>query len=163
MSMAKRKGKPEGPRTPWIFFHRTTRVAALQILDDGFQDGTGYYLTDRKHRGVWLSDRPLDINEEARGDELLAVVIGLSDAEVTEYEWVEEGKTYREWLFPAEILNVRASVFRVTEWESDMDFERKVAELKAELEKLPADRREQFERELNRDAGSARRDETGKV
>jgi hypothetical protein len=29
-------------------------------------------------------------------------------------------------------------------------FERKVAELKAELEKLPADRREQLERELKK-------------
>ena len=30
-------------------------------------------------------------------------------------------------------------------------FERKVAELKIELEKLPADRQEQFERELDRE------------
>jgi len=30
-------------------------------------------------------------------------------------------------------------------------FERKVAELRAELEKLPADRREQFKRELERE------------
>ena len=31
-------------------------------------------------------------------------------------------------------------------------FRRKVAELKAELEKLPADRQEQFRRELERDS-----------
>ncbi|MGZ4588558.1 MAG: hypothetical protein ACXVX9_12240 [Mycobacteriaceae bacterium] len=30
-----------------------------------------------------------------------------------EYEWVEEGKLYREWLVPAEILNEHGRVVHV--------------------------------------------------
>lgn len=40
----------------------------------------------------------------------------------------------------------------------DAWFEQQIAELKADLEKLSVDRREQFERELDRDAGPGRRD-----
>ena len=50
-----------------IFFHRTTEAAARTILADGFQDGTGLYLTAMWHSGVWLSDVPLDSNEGAMG------------------------------------------------------------------------------------------------
>ena len=50
-----------------IVYHRTTQEAASSILADGFRDGEGTYLTSEIHRGVWVSDSPLDANEGASG------------------------------------------------------------------------------------------------
>jgi len=83
-----------------IVYHRTN--AASQILDDGFRDGSGRYLTDRVWRGVWLSDRPLDENEGATGNTVLFVEI--PDEVVARFEWVQD-IGYREFLLPAEIAN----------------------------------------------------------
>jgi hypothetical protein len=86
------------------FFHRT--VAAEAILADGFQDATYRYMTDREWTGVWLSDLPLDDNDGAHGDVLLALDLPAEvAATLSDYEWVEDGKPYREWLVPAAILN----------------------------------------------------------
>lgn len=60
---------------------------------------------------MWLSDVPLDANEGAFGDALLAVRFAAGDlAELTNYEWLEDGKPYREWLVPAALVNGRATV-----------------------------------------------------
>ena len=58
------------------FYHRTTREAADAILVHGFQDAEGPYMTANIHRGVWISDMPLDVNEGAKGEVLLAVAAG---------------------------------------------------------------------------------------
>jgi hypothetical protein len=55
---------------------------------------------------------PLDINEGAQGDDLLAVEI--PDELFVQYEWVEEGKGYRESLIRAELVN-RYPVVAATE------------------------------------------------
>jgi hypothetical protein len=92
-----------------ILYHRTDSAQA--IVDNGFRDAEGTYLTGEWHTGVWVSDIPLDVNEGAQGDQVLAVDVG--DADLSEWEWIEEGKTYREWLVPADVLNrypVRAEV-----------------------------------------------------
>lgn len=60
-------------------------------------------MTDREWSGVWFSDRPLTSNEGAAGDTLLALQIPVSA--IRDYEWVEERKSYREFLVPAEIAN----------------------------------------------------------
>jgi hypothetical protein len=91
-----------------ILYHRTTAVIANKILRDGFRDGVGSYLTANEHSGVWLSDVPLDINEGAEGDTLLR--IELPEQAIADYEWIEDGKLYREWLIPARLINKRASV-----------------------------------------------------
>jgi hypothetical protein len=83
------------------YYHRTSRAAADEILRVGFRDGHGRYLTESGHTGVWISDVPLDENEGA--DTLLVVEIGADLIE--EFEWVEEGKPYREFLVPASVLN----------------------------------------------------------
>jgi hypothetical protein len=84
-------------------FHRTSAAAA--ILRDGFRDGVGSYLTDRKHSGVWLSSVPLDSNAGGAGGRAL-LEIHLPGEIFREYEWVEEGKTdYREALIPAAVVN----------------------------------------------------------
>ena len=87
------------------YFHRTTRKAVNAILASGFRDRTGKYLTDRQWRGVWLSDIPLDIDQGARGGVLLQVQ--LPPDLVEQYEWKEEGKPYREFLVPANLINRR--------------------------------------------------------
>jgi len=80
-------------------YHETPHADA--ILADGFRDGEGKYLTDGMHRGVWVSDRPLgEIGEGGR-----VFVIDVPEDVVLEFEWVEEGKGYREFLVPAAILN----------------------------------------------------------
>lgn len=82
-------------------FHRTPH--ADLILEHGFRDGEGTYMTGIIHRGVWLSDRPLTIFEGAKGNHLLSLEI--PDDLLDEYEWIEEEKTYREFLVPADIVN----------------------------------------------------------
>jgi hypothetical protein len=82
-------------------YHNT--FAAEEILANGFKDATGYYLTATLHTGVWFADRPLDVNEGADGDVLLA--IDIPENLFAEYEWVEEGKGYREALIPAALVN----------------------------------------------------------
>jgi len=86
-----------------LYYHRTTRERARSILKKGFKDGSGKFLTDRTWKGVWVSERPLDSSEGAEGDVLLEIRI--PESEVTRFEWVEEGKPYREFLVPARILN----------------------------------------------------------
>jgi len=97
-------------------YHRTSRGVADAIVQGGFRDGSGYYGTDLLWTGVWLSDRPLDGNEGAFGDTLLAVE--MDEAAVAEFEWVEDEKPYREFLVPASLVNERASICIIPEPES---------------------------------------------
>ena len=60
-------------------------------------------MTDREFSGVWLSAVPLDINEGAKGEQLLA--LDIPEEVVAEYEWREDEKTYREFLVPADVVN----------------------------------------------------------
>ena len=82
-------------------FHRTPY--GQSILKDGFRDGEGTYMTGIIHRGVWVSDRPLDFGQGAKGDDLLT--LDIPDDVLAEYEWIEDGNTYREFLVPADIVN----------------------------------------------------------
>ena len=84
-----------------IVYHRTD--AAEAILAEGFRDAEGTYMTAEWWAGVWVSDRPLDCNDGANGDWVLTIDVG--DADLSEWEWVEEDKTYREWMVPAAVLN----------------------------------------------------------
>ena len=93
-----------------ILFHRTSNDKAQTILAQGFRDGVGAYLTLGRWRGVWLSSIPLDENEGAEGDTLLKIDFGISDEELTQWEWVEDGKSYREFLIPADVVNRLSTV-----------------------------------------------------
>jgi len=93
-----------------ILYHRTHYKAARAILANGFKDGVGTYLTRHTHRGVWLSNTPLDINEGASGDTVLEVRLNIRRAEINAYEWKEEGKGYREFLVPARVVNAHMAV-----------------------------------------------------
>ena len=98
-------------------YHRTWQKHAEQIMKDGFRNGVGRYLTDKQHQGVWFSDRPLDSSEGADGDTLLVLDIGMTDQELEEFEWTEEGKPYREWLIPAEVINPHIRSLKVSDEE----------------------------------------------
>jgi hypothetical protein len=94
--------------TPMIsLYHRTYDAVAEIILRDGFRDGAGTYMTTEEHSGVWLSNVPLDGNEGAKGDALLR--LELPEKDITDFEWIEDGKPYREWLIPAALVNEKAS------------------------------------------------------
>jgi len=93
------------PRKVVTLFHRTTAVAAKQIFAAGFRDGVGYYMTSKLWQGVWLSDRPLDYNSGAKGNVLLCVLLHTSEDWIARWEWIEEGKSHREWLIPARTVN----------------------------------------------------------
>ena len=93
-----------------ILYHVTSSESAAAIKRDGFRDTGGSFMTESEHRGVehhgvWLSDRPLDANEGAWSDTVIAVDLPLSKADLDQYEWKEKGKGYREWLIPAAIIN----------------------------------------------------------
>jgi hypothetical protein len=93
--------------------HRTR--AGLEILRGGFRDGHGTYLTDSERVGVWLSDVPLDVGQGAIGDSLL--VVNMPERRIRRYEWVEEGKPYREFLIPASVVNrFPRRVARAADW-----------------------------------------------
>jgi hypothetical protein len=92
-----------------IFYHRTHDADA--ILRDGFRDEEDSYgMEDFTLRGVFLSDKPLSIHEGAGGDDLLKVTLPDGCCDFSYYELVEEGKPYREWCIPAEIINRHGTV-----------------------------------------------------
>ena len=84
-----------------ICYHRTPFPQA--ILDNGFEDRRGTYLTTETLEGVWVSDVPLDCNEGAEGLTVLSVEV--PEELLIPHEWVEKGKPYREFLVPAATLN----------------------------------------------------------
>ncbi len=106
-----------------ILFHRTSEASAHEIVGSGFCDNTGTYFTGEEFTGVWLSNRPEDANEGAAGRALLRVTLDLSESDLTAYEWVNEGnESYREWLIPASLINLRAKVEIVDEDELEWKF-----------------------------------------
>ena len=78
----------------------------------GFEDKTGTYLANEKRTGVFVSDRPLDCYDGAplAATVLLEIRLAMSEAAISDYEWVEEGKGYREWQLPPTMLNSYATV-----------------------------------------------------
>jgi hypothetical protein len=96
--------------TVMILYHRTDREAAETILRQGFRDGIGQYMSNTTHSGVWLSNVPLDENEGAFGDILLEVSTDMPESEIAQYEWIEEGKGFREFLIPAAEINSRMKI-----------------------------------------------------
>jgi hypothetical protein len=101
--------------TEMVLYHVTDPEAAGLIERDGFRDGEGSYLTQEPWEGVWLSDRP----RVSQVKEPAVFVLDVPDGLVGEYEWVEEGSGYREFLIPAEVVNGYGSR-RLLDW-SDTD------------------------------------------
>lgn len=92
-----------------IVWHRT--AASAEILARGFRDNRGFILagTSLELSGVFVSDRPLDANEGAKGRELLQIQLDATEAEIDQYEIKDPEGTYREWCVPAALLNERGT------------------------------------------------------
>ena len=102
----------------FIFYHRTTAEKARSIIESGFRNSSGYFLSNRTWTGVWLSSIPVDSERGADGDALLMVKLEIDEQELARWEWAAEGRTYREWLIPANIIN-RCATFELVD---QMDF-----------------------------------------
>jgi hypothetical protein len=118
-------------------YHTTTRANAEAILQRGFEDRTGNYLTRNLYTGVWFADMPLDVNDfgGSTEDTMLTIDLDLPDEEIAQYEWVEEPRLarYREFLIPAAIANQRGRIVEV-EWDTlgpltEEDWEKAWAEM----------------------------------
>jgi hypothetical protein len=111
-----KRGFPAKKTTRLKLFRRVTTEEANRILTVGFEDKTGRYLTEQKWTGVFVSDRPLDSNDGVPLDAtvLLEIHLAVLEADIADYEWVEEGKDYREWQLPATMLNTYATVRAVS-------------------------------------------------
>jgi hypothetical protein len=103
-------------------FHRTAAENAASILREGFMDATGYYGTSDEAgkpmlwTGVWLSSVSLDPNDGANGDTVLEVTLDAVAAGILDdFEWIEEGKSYREWLIPATALKLMMPGIRIVD------------------------------------------------
>jgi hypothetical protein len=96
--------QPSHPPQPTVFWHRTRAESAAKILAGGFRDGRGTYMTEIEFEGVWISDEPLDVNDGAHGTHLLRITLPPA-VDLSGFEWIEEGKGFREWCVPAHILN----------------------------------------------------------
>lgn len=93
-----------------IFYHRTTAETAHSIMKSGFMNSAGYFQSNRTWTGVWLSARPLDTHDDDEGNALLMVKLDIPERQLARWEWTAEGRPYREWLVPAEVVNKSMSV-----------------------------------------------------
>ncbi len=100
-----------------IVYHRTDHADAIER--DGFRDGEGRYMTTNVYQGVWVAAPwPLDENEGAGTGTVLE--LDIPERLFTKYEWVEQGKTYREALIPAAELTLHlASLRRLSDEDVD--------------------------------------------
>lgn len=104
-----------------VVYHATSPAAAAAILATGFRDGPQRAIAEDTLElinlaGVFVSNRPLDVNEGAKGSTLLRVELAVTEDELRPFELVEESfgqedaPTYREWCIPAALLNARSLI-----------------------------------------------------
>lgn len=100
-----------------ILYHTTD--AAEVILVNGFRDAEGSYMfANLTLRGVFLAKTPANVNDGAKGEDVLEVKFP-DDVDLEEYAIVEEGRPAWEWCVPAEVINGQATVRLMTEQEVD--------------------------------------------
>jgi hypothetical protein len=63
---------------------------------------------------VWLSDR--DINEDPGAHTAVLLAVEIPAVLLDPFEWIEDGKPYREFLVPASVLNQVGRVTKLLEW-----------------------------------------------
>ena len=89
-------------------FHRTTAKNAKAILAKGFTDATGSFGTTDRYTGVLLTSQPVDIH--TIDITLIEVELDLDEDALAAYERREQGKSYREWLVPAVLVNAHMNL-----------------------------------------------------
>jgi hypothetical protein len=97
-------------------YHVTSEEVARKIIKDGFRDGDK---SQPLPAGVWLSNQPLDGNEGAYGDTILIVQFRVPLRRLSEFEIIEEGKYYREWVMAAAFIarHATATLSRRQRWQ----------------------------------------------
>ena len=103
-------------------YHGTTLANAEQVARNGFQDVTsnfGLYSAASGEpvntTGVFFSDLVLDENEGICSEAYF--VLDIPNEHLASYEWMEEGKGYREWCIPAALANSFFSNRTIYSWE----------------------------------------------
>jgi hypothetical protein len=86
-------------------YHIAKAANASDIETRGFRGPTGRYLSDSRHNGVWVSDRPLLAESGIEIELAVCFEIQVLDWVLLSREWSEEGKGYRRFLVPAVVLN----------------------------------------------------------
>ena len=86
-----------------VVYHSTYQEAAEAIDADGFKDSTGRYMTVNEYTGVWIGDTIHTEQDGVSCDVIFTMTI--PEEVLTDYEWAEDWKNFRELLVPAEILN----------------------------------------------------------
>ena len=92
------------------FYHGTTRANAEQILRTGFRDVRSNFMTDTELVGVWLSNRQIGKAGDGSCEAYLRVEFEGDESAIEQFEVIEDGKTYREWLVPAQFIASHATV-----------------------------------------------------
>ena len=82
--------------------------AAVSIAQFGFRDGTVFF-DGMSLTGIWVSSFPLSEMEVAKGDMVLKIALALPETEIADFEIIGDGKPYREWCIPANILNEKGA------------------------------------------------------
>ncbi|MFB3120347.1 MAG: hypothetical protein ACE1Y2_07445, partial [Stenotrophomonas maltophilia] len=103
-------------------YHGTTLANAEQVASSGFQDVTsnfGLYSAASGEpvntTGVFFSDLVLDENEGICSEAYF--VLDIPNEHLASFEWMEEGKGYREWCIPAALANSFFANRTVYSWE----------------------------------------------
>jgi hypothetical protein len=97
------------PQAVVVLYHRTSLEDARTILSEGFRDSAGFIFNTRSWTGVWFCSSPTG---GENGDVVLAVKLAIDDQELARWEWTGEGRDYREWLIPANVVNQRGTIER---------------------------------------------------
>jgi len=94
-----------------ILYHKTHWEYAQSILENGFEDGRGYYHTASLHSGVWFYGRPSLGGADGSGfDAELKVTVSLSERDLDQYKWDDPVVGEAEWLIPAEVIKRHGKV-----------------------------------------------------
>jgi hypothetical protein len=90
-------------------YHVTDRASAQAILDGGFNDTEVIHDNRELQIGVWLADRCLagedDVGQRLGPVPEVALEVELPADTAEAYERREDGKPYREFCVPAELVN----------------------------------------------------------
>jgi len=101
-------------------FHIANIANAEAILKDGFRDVMGYHHAGQEWTGIWVSSEPLDWSQRQYLDDGITLfAIEIPEEDISDLEWVEEGKAYREWLVPAALLNSYGPPVVTDDYEDD--------------------------------------------
>ncbi len=94
-------------------YHVTSQDSAKIIQKRGFKaKKNGYYgIHDPKtnkpkfQTGVFLSNTILNANDGLLINEPAIFVLDIPEKEISQYEWLNEQGSYREWCIPAVVVN----------------------------------------------------------